>query len=333
MNNDVLDIIKRKNLNQHQLSEIFQLCNENHIPAYTEMILGLPGETLNSWKNGVFQLFEHGNHNGIDFIQAQMLVNAEMSYGQKDFYKMQTVEVYDYMSSLDELGDCPESIEIVVSTRSMPNEDMLEAQVWTSFIIALHINSITSWIARFLVKYQNISYSDFYEQLYKFIQKDSWVCQTLVDIKHYFHKWTQDGFFDHPIIGGVPVTGINIGYRFLIDIHLYNKIDHILSLTKQFVTLNYDLSTDLVDELFRFQKDGILTYDSMKALPSATEYRYDFLNYINYDSELDCKSKICIALTDVDTDVSQQRFLENLYYGRKRFYTKLKITQGTQTQP
>lgn len=327
MDDDVLDIIKRKNLNQHQLTEIFQVCEENHIPVYTEMILGLPGETLDSWKNGVFQLFEHGNHNGIDFIQAQMLVNAEMSYNQKSFYNMKTVEVFDYMSSFDELGDCPESIEIVTSTRTMPYEDMLDAQVWTSYIIAMHVNSLTTWIARFLVRYNNINYKDFYEKLYVHFSKDSWISHTLDDIRNYFQRWIEDGMFDHPPIGGVPITGINIGHRFLIDIHVHNKIDHVMDVTKDFVNNCYNLDNELLEELFKFQRDSILSYDSLASLPRCNEYKFDFLNYIIHGSDLNKKIKINFEMNDSDYKIGKQRFLENLYYGRKRFYTKLRISQ------
>lgn len=326
MDSGVLDIIKRKNLNQHQLSEIFKMCEDNHIPVYTEMILGLPGETLTSWKNGVYSVFEHGNHNSLDFIQAQILENAEMNYGQKNFYKMETVEVYDYMSGIDELGDCVESIDIVISTRSMPYNDMIEAQVWTSFIIALHLNSLTSWVARFLRKYLDITYADFYNNLYQFMKIDGWIKNTLTDIEQYFRKWTKVGYFDHPPIGGMAVTGVNIGHRFLIDIYLHDKIDHVLDLTKSFVHKNYDLPKLVKEELFRFQKDTILEYDRLLCLPDCQEYQFDFLGYISDGSALDSRVNLQFATTHDHKDISKQRFLENLYYARKRFYTKLKIT-------
>ena len=46
MDDNVLDIIKRKNLAMNKIQEVFDLCEKYSIPLYTELILGLPGETL-----------------------------------------------------------------------------------------------------------------------------------------------------------------------------------------------------------------------------------------------------------------------------------------------
>jgi len=322
----VLDAIKRTNLNQHKLAEIFQLCEESHIPVYSEMILGLPNETLRSWKNGVYQIFEHGNHHGISFIQAQMLNNAEMSYGQKEFYQITTATVYDYMSSLDELGDCAEGIDLVTSTRSMPLQDMLEAQVWTSFITALHLNGITSWIARFLSRHQGVLYQDFYDGLYDIMRTDTWVQHRFTEIKQYFSRWAEHGYLDHPAIGGMQITGVTLGYRFLLDIHLDSRIDHVLQLTKKYVQAKYPLQENLVEQLFKFQFDNILTYDMLQTLPCDRTYQYDFAKYILKGDDLDHATQIRYSSKDINSAITLQRFLENLWYGRKRFYNKLEMT-------
>ena len=65
MDENVLDIIKRKNLDTNKIEEVFELCEEFNIPLYTELILGLPGETLDSWKNNFYRLYQAGNHTGI----------------------------------------------------------------------------------------------------------------------------------------------------------------------------------------------------------------------------------------------------------------------------
>ncbi len=51
MDDNVLEIIKRTNLEMNKITEVFEMCEEYNIPLYTELILGLPGETLETWKD------------------------------------------------------------------------------------------------------------------------------------------------------------------------------------------------------------------------------------------------------------------------------------------
>ena len=142
MDLDVLENIKRKNLDQHNIEDIFDLCDKNNIPVYTEVILGLPGETLESWKEGFWKLFRAGNHTGVTILHAQMLENAEMNLTQKNLFQLESRPVYDYMSgsyNFDELKEC---VEVVVSTKDMSSEEMLEAHAFSWFVNTFHINGL-----------------------------------------------------------------------------------------------------------------------------------------------------------------------------------------------
>ena len=48
MDFDVLDEIKRRNMEMSDLAMIFDKCNKENIPSYTELILGLPKEMMSS---------------------------------------------------------------------------------------------------------------------------------------------------------------------------------------------------------------------------------------------------------------------------------------------
>jgi radical SAM superfamily enzyme YgiQ (UPF0313 family) len=150
MDHDVLENIKRRNLDQHKIDEIFALCDRNNIPVYTELILGLPGETVTSWKDAFWKIFRAGNHTGINILQAQLLENAEMNLLQKRMWKIDSVPVYDYMSGSYGDADLNECVDVVISTKDIPREEMLDTLVWNSFIQTFHINGLTTYIARYL---------------------------------------------------------------------------------------------------------------------------------------------------------------------------------------
>ena len=92
-----------------------------------------------------------------------------MNLLQKKLYKLESVSVYDYMSGSYGDTDMEESIEVVVSTKTIPHSVMLDTLVWSSFIQTFQINGLTTYIARYLSK-QGIDYSEFYENLYEWIK-------------------------------------------------------------------------------------------------------------------------------------------------------------------
>ena len=57
MDMDVLEEIKRRNMEFSNLKHIFDICNREQIPSYTELILGLPKETFERITNGFCLLF------------------------------------------------------------------------------------------------------------------------------------------------------------------------------------------------------------------------------------------------------------------------------------
>ena len=53
MNPETLKVIERSNMKIQKFEEIIEKCDEKGIPNYTEIILGLPLETLDTWKKGI----------------------------------------------------------------------------------------------------------------------------------------------------------------------------------------------------------------------------------------------------------------------------------------
>jgi hypothetical protein len=126
---DVLENIRRKNMEMNKLNEVFELCEQRNIPTYTELILGLPGESLESLKKNFWTLFEMGNHTGLTVFQAQLLENAEMNLLQKKLFKITSQPVTDYFSGSYSNEHVEESIDIITGTKDMPFDTMLDAHV------------------------------------------------------------------------------------------------------------------------------------------------------------------------------------------------------------
>jgi putative methyltransferase len=327
MDLDVLENIKRKNLSQHKIENVFALCDKNNVPVYTEIILGLPGETVKSWKEGFYKIYRAGNHTGINVLQAQMLENAEMNLLQQKLYKITSVPVYDYMSGSYNYNELQECVDVVTSTKDMSLEEMLDAQVFSWFMQTFHINGLTTYISRFLHKNVNIDYSEFYDKLWNYMIQDPWFIKERDELRHYYHNWMVDGKINHPNISNIEIHGWNIIHRTTLNMHRDRKYDYVFNLIESFVKTEFDLDKDLLTQLVKFQKNYVINYNDIKTFPYNLKFDYDFLGYILDNTLLENQIEYNFEFHE-SKGISLDRFLENIYFGRKRNFGKTLITKN-----
>lgn len=314
----VLETIKRKNLASNKVSEIYELCNKNNVPVETELILGLPNDTVYKWKENFYSLFDMGNHMGITINQAQLLENAEMNLSQRKEFKMQTADVFDYYSDAYENDDLKEKLEIVIATDLIGYEDMLDLWTWNSFIKSVHISGLGTYIARFLNKHYNIDYRDYYNGLWTYIQQDPWFASELNNTRKYFDEWVQNGEIDYPLIGKNRVLfGWNLVSRLTIELHIQNKIDHLYNLIENYIRKEFNV--EHLSELIEFQKQTVLQYDTLKSFPKTYPSRFDFYGYIVHSEPLN-QSVVYSITTKEDVNMEKSLFFSFFHYARKRYF-------------
>src|SRR6185369_9574486 len=73
-----LEAIKRDNISLGTYMELQRRFTRDKVETYSDLILGLPGETYESFVKGVDTLIENGQHNRIQFNNLSILPNAEM---------------------------------------------------------------------------------------------------------------------------------------------------------------------------------------------------------------------------------------------------------------
>ena len=324
MDLDVLENIKRKNLDQHKIEEIFQMCDKNNIPVYTEVILGLPGETVSTWKEGFWKIFRAGNHTGINILHAQMLENAEMNISQKEKFQIKSRPVYDYMSGSYNSDETKESIDVVVSTKDMSTEEMLEAHAFSWFIQTFHINGLTTYVSRYLHKHKGVDYKQFYEELYEYLKTNSWFQQERNQIKKYYANWMFDGSINHPDISNIEIHGWNLVHRTTLNIHANNLYDHVFTLVEDFVNKKFPSKEN--NQLLDFQRTFVIDYYKVKNYPIVKQYDYDFLGDLLEDGPLENKTAYKFDFIE-SKDITIERFLENIYFSRRRNFGKAWVTR------
>ena len=324
MDENVLDIIKRRNLDQHKIEEIFGLCDRYSIPVYTELILGLPGETETSWRENFWQLFRAGNHTGIVVLHAQLLENAEMNLSQRKFYRLDAVPIYDYMSGTYDNGEVVESVEVVVGTRDIPRERMLDIMAWNAFIQTFHVNGLTSFCARFMAA-RGMDYAEFYDHLWQLIQQDPWWQSKLAETRSLYQQWITEGRID-TWVGGIPVPGWNLHNRLTLIVHSEGYIDQTYKLVRRWMT---SVIPEHADQLIEFQRASMIEHHRLKTLPEQRSFDWDFWGYLVQGTDLDQPVTLEFS-TQEDRSMSESMFLENFWFGRKRNFGKARIARVAQ---
>jgi hypothetical protein len=311
-------------MEMNKLEEVFELCEQRNIPTYTELILGLPGESLQTWKDNFWKLFRMGNHTGLTVFQAQMLENAEMNLLQKKMFKIKSARVTDYFSGSYSNEHIEEGIDIITATKDLPDELMLDAEVFSWYINTFHINGLSTLLSRVVYKYCNIDYSNFYEDLFVFLQQDPWFVKEMKDVRQYYANWMTQGQIRHPNIGGIEIHGWNLIHRTILNMHVEEKYDAMFDLLRVFM-LKYNLPEDLLDSVMKFQRQYLIAYNSINQYPQNLTLDYNIWEFLTFDQPLD-KQQVTYNLDfPEDKSMSFPRFLELFYFARRRNFGKATV--------
>lgn len=320
---DVLENIRRKNMEMNKLEEVFSLCDQRNIPAYTELILGLPGETMETWKKNFYALYDLNQHTGITVFQAQLLENAEMNLLQKKLFKITSQPVTDYFAGSYSVEHIEESIDVITGTKDMPTPVMLDAQIFSWFQTTFHINGFATLVARFVNKHLGISYNDYYEDLFAYCKSNAWIAKEEAEARQYFGNWMTTGKIDHPKIG-VEIHGWNIIHRTSMNMHSENKTDELYDFIETFLQ-RYNLPQDLIDSVMKLQRSYYIKYDARNHYPMVLELDYNIWDFLSFDQPL-TKAKTQYKLDfPEDKTMSFNRFLELFYFARRRNFGKATV--------
>lgn len=210
MNQSTLKAIKRENLDSNDVNYYMHLSEQNNIPTYTEVILGLPEETLDSWKQGFDQILEMGQHNAIDVWPCQVLENSELSSKESRVkYGIKTVVAHEYTPfyNKNDYMDISETVEIVNATNTMTTEELVEAYMYAWMMVQFHILGYTQLYAKYARHILDVPYRKFYDVMFDNIQHDEFFGPMFEHIKTNIHQYLTTGKFADKTMSGHALSG------------------------------------------------------------------------------------------------------------------------------
>ncbi len=172
MNVTALENVNRKNFSVMNFSKLLQRYSEAGIPTYTEMILGLPGETYESFCTGLCNLIEAGQHSNSTVYACQVYCNsllAQKEYQEKFGIKVAHMPI-NYIRFLPPQPDeIQEYIDLVVATGTMSREKMADAMIFCTCLQCFHHIGLLRCFAVYLRYEKSVFYLDFYNKLLDYI--------------------------------------------------------------------------------------------------------------------------------------------------------------------
>jgi radical SAM superfamily enzyme YgiQ (UPF0313 family) len=141
-----LQAIKRQNISLDTYMELQRRFTRDKVETYSDLILGLPDETYETFVEGVNLLIETGQHNRIQFNNLSILPNAEM--GSAEYRKQygivtvpsEIINIHGERIVLED--DVPEIQNLVIETASMPRADWRRTRSFCWMTALLHFDKL-----------------------------------------------------------------------------------------------------------------------------------------------------------------------------------------------
>jgi hypothetical protein len=304
MNPDTLEAIKRKNLDVNDIKTVMDLSEEHGVRTYTEVILGLPLETEETWRNGLSELLELGQHHNIDFAIAEMLENSELNSAEsRQKYQLKTIKVENYYSLKQD--PYPESTEIVCATSTMTTDEMVRCYMYTWMIMHIHVNGYSQIYSKYLNKVKGVPYRKFYDELFNEISE--------YEIFSQHYKELQDTIY-HYLTTGKLKTDVQKGdaFHFVSHRFCFDNRNLLFDLGKK-VFQKFEKDSTEIEELQRY-----MIFDDKIDSPKPIEIETNF-NLATWKKE---KSRYLVtnSMYDLDKESYQASTIKDKKYKKIDFW-------------
>ena len=249
----VLENIKRTNMKINKVEDIAKIARAKNLPISTELILGLPGETYESW-NETLEIVLQAKIVTMDIFYLQLLINAPMYITDMDKYKLETFHAYDYFYDFnvvriqEEIKEgIAESIEVIKSTSSMNNSELLRTSIFSWFLIGAHSLGLAILLADYIYK-TGVNYTTFYNKLLDYLlannkQIKSWADEYI----ELHHRWYKLGYIDRSI-GKMPNIGYGTINTLVPLVQATDSMDEFLNDISNFAKEEYNVPTPVLTD-------------------------------------------------------------------------------------
>lgn len=161
LNDDVVRAVKRSNLQRNAYKEIRDAYNKERYYSYSELILGLPLETYESYLSGIEASLSESIFNQLYIYPCFLFPNTEMAaLENRRKYGIESKVIESGYTKSKDSYKMNEDIEIVIGTAAMPGDKWVDSFVMGYYTLALHDDRLAFFILNYLKKNYGIKITD-----------------------------------------------------------------------------------------------------------------------------------------------------------------------------
>ena len=166
LNKETLDKVKRRNITNEVFGGLMEQYAKDGISTYSEIILGLPGETYDTFVDGICKLMELGQHEGINVYPCITLSNSEMADPvYRKLNKLKTVRTpIMLLHGTPVSNQITEYYDLIIETSTMSHEEWLNAFCFAWAVQTFHCLGLLRLVA-IEANATGFIYRRFYEHL------------------------------------------------------------------------------------------------------------------------------------------------------------------------
>ena len=297
LNEVVLETIKRKNLAVNKIKEVFSICSQNELNLKIELILGLPDDTLEEFKDTFYKLFDISPEISVQTFRLLGLNNSELYIINQGGVEWRTIKSF----VPNDVDDVEETFQWVYSTNTMTNDDILEALVFASWITAMHSHGFTNLVSYYAVQ-KGMSYKEFYEGFLAICKQTKYFSDYFSAYKKWNSEWYDTGSASIEPLNGVDFSANNNMWHFVAKIHNDEAFNIIFDVIKKYMKNIGMYDKQIMD----IQRQVPIGFNSQEDYPLIKYYNNKQIKIINLNSPVNYK-KI---------------FINSIYFKRERGFAK-----------
>lgn len=254
LNPDTLESIGRKNMSLDKFKDIMQMYRSAGVTTYSELILGLPCETYESFCSGIGKLLEAGQHRLINVYNCEILPNSPMaqkSYLEK--YGIKTSEVVFLTSHSKGGEEVVEKTKYITRTSTMNSEEWIKANIFACFEKSLHHYGILRFFAIYLFYEKKVPYEVFYNSVIDLCRtsEESFINYAYSFLYGFYKTVVEEKpmkLYSNEIYGKITWAPEHVAHMDWIT-----RLDELYEFMRPFF-LNYGIDEEILDELIRYEK-------------------------------------------------------------------------------
>src|SRR5262245_59308983 len=265
-NEDVLAATDRANISAAKQVEAAKALMSSRIPIDVQLILGIPGDTLQQWKACLTDLMEWGIHEEYYTFLYHLLPNAPA--GDRFFIEKWQVGTIERTTFSDPRRPRDKGrvnrirqtkSRLIVQSKTYSRTDWVEMATYATLVKGLHNTSLTRLIAVYLRLTHGVPYATFYDRLADdvFAQRDPARAWHRAVINHYRDFLLNEDATDHMEVEQLPRLPFLLDPARWLLVQVCLEFDAFFGELKRYLLERYPDATNLAS-VIDYQKNVVI---------------------------------------------------------------------------